>query len=162
MGDHDWAIYLGYAGALLFGIYLVTKVIGVQTRTIEGLTSSANAVPVSEKLKAITKVNTVEKDNLHLQKYLGQYQDILSTVEENAAISQLNIVMNSSDGIPSGKDMDTYLQMDKFRTSLKDLDDYLDTMGAGSAASGMFDKMTGGGSSSSSSKKKATSKKSWF
>ena len=158
MGDHDWAMYLGYAGALLFGIYLVTKVIGVQTRTIEGLTSSANAVPVSEKLKAITKVNTVEKDNLHLQKYLAKYQDILSTVEENAAISQLNIVMNSSDGIPSGSEMDTYLQMDKFRTSLKDLDDYLDTMGAGSEVSGMFDKMTGG----SSSKKKATSKKSWF
>ena len=157
MGDHDWAMYLGYAGALLFGIYLVTKVIGVQTRTIEGLTSSANAVPVSEKLKAITKVNTVEKDNPHLQKYLGKYQDILSTVEENAAISQLNIVMNASDGIPSGSEMDTYLQMDKFRTSLKDLDDYLDTMGAGSEVSGMCDKMTGG-----SSKKKATSKKSWF
>ena len=159
MGDHDWAMYLGYAGALLFGIYLVTKVIGVQTRTIEGLTSSANAVPVSEKLKAITKVNTVEKDNLHLQKYLAKYQDILSTVEENAAISQLNIVMNASDGIPSGSEMDTYLQMDKFRTSLKDLDDYLDTMGAGSEVSGMFDKMTGG---STSSKKKSTSKKSWF
>ncbi len=159
MGDHDWAMYLGYAGALLFGIYLVTKVIGVQTRTIEGLTSSANAVPVSEKLKAITKVNTVEKDNLHLQKYLAKYQDILSTVEENAAISQLNIVMNASDGIPSGSEMDTYLQMDKFRTSLKDLDDYLDTMGAGSEVSGMFDKMTG---SSTSSKKKTTSKKSWF
>ncbi len=157
MGNHDWAMYLGYAGALLFGIYLVTKLIKIQTRSIEGLTSSANAVPVSEKLKAVTKVNTVEKDNLHLQKYLATYQDILSTVEENAAISQLNIVMNSSDGIPSGKDMDTYLQMDKFRTSLKDLDDYLDTMGAGSAASGIFGKMTGGGSS----KKKATSK-SWF
>ncbi len=159
MGDHDWAMYLGYAGALLFGIYLVTKVIGVQTRTIEGLTSSANAVPVSEKLKAITKVNTVEKDNLHLQKYLAKYQDILSTVEENAAISQLNIVMNASDGIPSGSEMDTYLQMDKFRTSLKDLDDYLDTMGGmSSEVSGIFGKMSG----SSSKKKKETSKKSWF
>ena len=159
MGNHDWAMYLGYAGALLFGIYLVTKVIGVQTRTIEGLTSSANAVPVSEKLKAITKVNTVEKDNLHLQKYLAKYQDILSTVEENAAISQLNIVMNASDGIPSGSEMDTYLQMDKFRTSLKDLDDYLDTMGGTSSeVSGIFGKMSGG----SSKKKKETSKKSWF
>ena len=52
MGNHDWAMYLGYAGALLFGIYLVTKVIRVQARTIEGLTSSADAAPVSEKLKS--------------------------------------------------------------------------------------------------------------
>ena len=75
------ATYLGCVVLIGFILYIMTNMLSINNKVIEGLTSSSSKTPeeLLELLKN-TKQNLV--DNLHVAKYKTQYHELLLNAED--------------------------------------------------------------------------------
>lgn len=124
---NDIATYLGCAVLIVFILYIMTNMLSINNKVIEGLTSSSSKTPeeLLELLKN-TKQNLV--DNLHVAKYKTQYHELLLNAEDILHLKLFEQFKNAiNDGkLSDNKTLTTLSQLQNAKTALKDLDEFFE------------------------------------
>jgi len=119
--------YLGCAVLVLFAIYMLTNMLSLNTKVVEGLLSNKAATP-EELLKDVKTDVQQNSDALHIAKYKSTYQEILVSVED---LLHLQMLSKLKKIIQDGKltdqaSMETMCKLQGCKGALKDLDEFLD------------------------------------
>lgn len=121
------ATYLGCVVLIGFILYIMTNMLSINNKVIEGLTSSSSKTPeeLLELLKN-TKQNLV--DNLHVAKYKTQYHELLLNAEDILHLKLFEQFKNAiNDGkLSDNKTLTTLSQLQNAKTALKDLDEFFE------------------------------------
>jgi len=121
------ATYLGCVVLIGFILYIMTNMLSINNKVIEGLTSSSSKTPeeLLELLKN-TKQNLV--DNLHVAKYKTQYHELLLNAEDILHLKLFEQFKNAiNDGkLSDTKTLTTLSQLQNAKTALKDLDEFFE------------------------------------
>ena len=123
------ATYLGCVVLVGFVFYVMTNMLSINNKVIEGLTSSSSSQQTPEKLlEALknTKQNLV--DNLHVEKYKTQYHELLLNAEDVLHLKLFEqfktAITNNTLNDP--KTLIALSQLQNAKTALKDLDEFFE------------------------------------
>ena len=121
------ATYLGCVVLIGFILYIMTNMLSINNKVIEGLTSSSSKTPeeLLELLKN-TKQNLV--DNLHVAKYKTLYHELLLNAEDILHLKlfeQFKIAINDGK-LSDNKTLTALSQLQNAKTALKDLDEFFE------------------------------------
>ena len=88
MSTEQFFLYLGYAVIIIFIVWFLIKLTNVQVKIVEGLTNRNTANESGPNSKVISNETTQIIDGLHIDKYRGNYEDIIMNLEKwcNTAI----------------------------------------------------------------------------
>ena len=123
--------YLGCAVLVVFALYVLTNMLSLNTKVIEGLSVTPKKTP--QQLLAELKTDIQQSsDTLHIVKYKTVYQEILVSVED---LLHLQMLEDLKETIQEGKLTDTksmkaMCKLQNCKGALKDLDEFLDAFKA--------------------------------
>ena len=123
--------YLGCAVLVVFALYVLTNMLSLNTKVIEGLSVTPKKTP--QQLLAELKTDIQQSsDTLHIVKYKTIYQEILVSVED---LLHLQMLQDLNKTIREAKVIDTkslepMCKLQSCKGALKDLDEFLDAFKA--------------------------------
>ena len=125
---NDIATYLGCVVLIGFILYIMTNMLSINNKVIEGLTLSSSIKTPEELLELLknTKQNLV--DNLHVAKYKTQYHELLLNAEDILHLKlfeQFKIAINDGK-LSDNKTLTALSQLQNAKTALKDLDEFFE------------------------------------
>ena len=159
--------YVGMIVVVLFGIYYVCKVMSVQGKVIEGLTSKKKSqksvmdLMTEGDVKSLKSAIEKMSDTVLIGKYKSDYEDMLMDFEQVIDYNILLGIVSMSGGVETGGSISTDTlgkiplinELYSLKTNLNSTMDFLDSQKSGGGLGGLF----GGGSKSSSSSSKSKS-----
>ena len=125
-------LYLGYVAVILFIVWFLFKLTNIQVKIAEGLTNRNTANETGPNGKAILNETTQIIDGLHIDKYRGNYENIIMNLEDwcNATILSTisNNKINTTDPMSDNtmKTISALNQLKQFKDTLNGAMLYLD------------------------------------
>ena len=124
--------YLGCAVLVVFALYVLTSMLSLNTKVIEGLTNSNTKKTPQQILEELKTDIQQTSDTLHIVKYKTIYQEILVSVED---LLHLQMLQDLNKTIREAKVIDTkslepMCKLQSCKGALKDLDEFLDAFKA--------------------------------
>lgn len=133
MSTEQFFLYLGYAVIILFIVWFLIKLTNVQVKIVEGLTNRNTANQTGPNGKVISNETAQIIDGLHLDKYRGNYEDIIMNLEKWCNTSIVAGIadnkINASDPLnPENiKHISALNQLKQFKDTLNDAMQFLDS-----------------------------------
>lgn len=132
MTTEKFFLYLGYTAIVLFIVWFLFKLTNIQVKIVEGLANRNTSNQSGPNGKVISNETTQIIDGLHVDKYRGNYEEIIMNLEKwcNTAIVAgiADNKINAADPFnPENiKHISALNQLKQFKDTLNDAMQFLD------------------------------------